>query len=312
MGSSKAPSEIEYPSLPLRFATVDEYCRALLEARSASFWWYQGKSRIFGNYSLPFQDTRGRWWYQVKPGMCWPADFLTPIDPATVDLPLQKRFLAYQHITDNSENANSKLVINVINDLSQYGVTSIDAKRRNAIRKGSQLCGVRLMEHSDSNLFEECRETWNDLSTRTGWKESLERKAFHESWSMLLDLPGTTIMVGFDKESGRVAGFLIAKVLGDTAYVDTIASRSSLLRTNVNDVLLYSFIKSAQKVPGVRKVHYAIKSYIESLEWFKASFGFDPYPFPAYSWFLPFAEGFLKIFRRAEYNRLVGNFDDSS
>ena len=312
MQSSQKPAEIEYQPVPLRHAAVEEYCRALLEVRTASFWWYLGRSRFFGNYSLPFQDDRGRWWYQVKPGLCWPADFLAPIDLTTVSLPLRKRFLAYQHITGNSKSANSKLVINVINDLSTYSVATIDAKRRNSIRKGSRLCEVRLIERSDSDLFEECRETWNDLSARTGWKEPLERETFYESWSTLLDLPGTTIIVGFDEESGKVAGFLIVKVLDDTAYVDTIASRSSLLRTNVNDILLYSFIKSAQMVPGVRKVHYAIKSYIESLECFKTSFGFDPHTFPAYTCFLPGIEALLKIFRKADYNRLIGNFDDAS
>ena len=60
------------PPLRLSVCAVEEHCEALGRLGSLSFWWYQGRSRIFGNYSLPFWDTDGRWWYQVKPGLCWP------------------------------------------------------------------------------------------------------------------------------------------------------------------------------------------------------------------------------------------------
>ena len=302
-------SQIDVPELMLDRCTVEEHCLGLRERCDLPFWWYQGTSRILGNFSLPFQDKNGNWWYQVKVGLCWPADCFRPIEPDLARPPYNKSFLGYQHVVENQGDVNSHLVINAILDLKGYNADSINAKRRNAIRKGVRSCTLEVLTKPSDDALRGCLRAWNELSARTGWKHACDEKTFFESWRMLVDCPGTSIIVGKDNESGEVAGFLVTKIIGDTAYVDTIASRTDMLRTNVNDAVMYAFLINAAKVPQVTKAHYAIKSTVSRLEKFKSGLGFDPHPFPIRTR-LRFGVGaMLKLCFRSKYDRMMGRFD---
>ena len=118
------------------------------------------------------------------------------------------------------------------------------------------------------------------------------------------------MVIGRDGTTGEVAGFLVTKIIGDTAYVDTIASRTSQT-CNVNDALVYAFAANARGLPGVTKGHFAIRSYIKSLEHFKWSMGFHPIPFPAVTQLRWPVRLMLKWFYSAQYRRMVGQFDEA-
>ena len=105
------------------------------------------ESGLFGNFSVPFQDADGQWWYQVKPGLSWPVDFLTP-RPSRRRPPFRKAFLGYQHVIAEEGEANSHLVINML-EMPGYGPASLDSKRRNAVRKGLRTCELRLLTQYD-------------------------------------------------------------------------------------------------------------------------------------------------------------------
>jgi hypothetical protein len=261
-----------------------------------------------GNFSVPFQCRDGDWWYQVKPGLSWPVEFLTP-KPAGRRLPLGKTFLGLQYITSDEGSANSHLVINSVTDLSGYGPASLDAKRRNAVRKGLRNCQLSLLTEYNKEVFDECRQTWDELSQRTNWKHEADPRAFERTWRMLLDCPGISIVVGRDGTSGEMAGFLVTKIIGDTAYVDTIASRTSQ-SCNVNDALVYAFAANARGLAGVTKGHFAIRSYIKTLEHFKWSMGFHPIPFPAVTRLRWPVRLMLRWFYPASYRRMMGLFDE--
>jgi hypothetical protein len=303
-------TEIEAPRLDLRHCSVRDHCAALREHGDLSFWWYLGKSRLLGNFSLPFPDADGNWWYQVKPGLCWAVDCFAPLDPGQVRLPLRRSLLGYQHVTASEEQANSHLVINAILDLNSYGARSINAKRRNAIRKGYRSCTFEVLAEYEPETFAQCRRAWNELTARTGWKHAADADSFDGSWRRLLGCPGVTIIVGRDRESGEVAGFLVTKTIGDTAYVDTIASRTELLGTNVNDGIMYAFLMNAKRLPGVGKAHYAIRSYVEQLEKFKTGLGFTPVPFPAHTHLRGLTAPVLKRCFPDKYHRMIGRFDE--
>lgn len=303
-------SEIEVPELALGHCSVEEHCKALEQVRALPFWWYQGTSRILGNFSLPFQDKNGNWWYQVKVGLCWPADCFRPIDPDLARPPYSKSFLGYQHVVEDQGDANSHLVINAILDLKIYDADSINAKRRNAIRKGFRSCTLEVLTRPSDDALRGCLRAWNELSARTGWKHACDQKTFFESWRLLADCPGASIIAGRDNESGEIAGFVVTKIIGDTAYVDTIASCTDMLRTNVNDAVMYAFLINAAKLPQVTKAHYAIKSTVTKLEKFKAGLGFEPHPFPAVTRFRPGVEAMLKLCFPAKHRRMIGLFSD--
>lgn len=298
--------DIEVPALRLKACSVDEHARALVEIGRLPFWWYQGTSRIFGNFSLPFRDARGRWWYQVKPGLCWAVDCFQPVPPEEVCMPPLKACLGFQHVVGDEKDANSRLVINAILDLPSYGPESLLAKRRNVIRKGIQNLDLSALASGDDATVEGCRRAWNDLSARTGWKHTLGERDFHRSWELLLACPGVSVIVARDRGSGEVAGFLITKIIGDTAYVDTMASRSDLLSLHINDATMFTFLMTSRALPGVTKAHCAIKSYVEPLEKFKTGLGFQPHPFPVHTRLRAGLAGAMKVFFPKQYNRMTG------
>lgn len=309
-----APPTLEVPVLPMKACSVEEHCRALIAMRKVPFWWYQGVSRIFGNFSLPFQDRHGTWWYQVKPGLCWPVDFLRPLSTSGASPSLGNSYLGFQHVVGDEDEANSRLVINIVEDVSAYGPAAIDSKRRNAVRKGLKSCKLSVVTELDSETLDGCRKAWDELTRRTGWKQAADPATFEQTWRTLLDCPGVSIILGRDAESGEVAGFLTVKTIGDTAYVDTIASRSDMLKTNVNDALMFAFVCSAARLSGVRRAHYAIKSNVESLERFKTGIGFTPVSFPAVTRLRGLTGPALRTLFPRKYRRMTGQFaeDDST
>ena len=304
------PAEIDVPPLKLNRCSVAAHAEALIALERLPFWWYQGASKVFGNFSLPFRDREGNWWYQVKPGLCWPVDCFAPIDPARARPALTKSFLGFQHVVAEEAQADSHLVINAILDLQSYGVQAINAKRRNAIRKGFQNCELSVVEDPDEYVLQGCLQAWNDLSRRTGWKHALDKEQFFTSWRTLIACPGVSVIVGRDRGAGEVAGFLVTKIIGDTAYVDTIASRTEMMRTNVNDAVMYAFVRNAAGREGVSKAHYAIKSNVTKLEKFKTGLGFVPHPFPARTRLRLGVRQALMLVGRHKYDRMTGRFED--
>jgi len=304
------PAKIDVPSLRLRHCTVGEHAQAYVEMQCLPYWWYQGVSRLLGNYSLPFRDENGHWWFRMKPGFCWPVDAFRPIPASEATPPWCRSYVGYQHVLPDDHAANSYLVINYLGNLSGYGPASLNAKRRNAIRKGFKACELGLLASPDEETMAGCRAAWNALTARTGWKHASDPQSFAESWRMLLGIPGVSIVVGRHRESGQVAGFLITKIIGDTAYVDTIASRTDLLGANVNDALLYAFLKNAAEIPGVDKAHYAIKSNVESLEKFKRGLGFEPHSFASLLRLRPGIKILLKLVAAEKYERMLGRFGE--
>jgi hypothetical protein len=304
------PVPIEVPELSLRSCSVEEHCESLIRLKRLSYWWYQGISKVLGNYSLPFKDRNGNWWYQVKPGLCWSVDAFKAFEPSQACPPFAKAYFGYQHLVPNGSQANSRLVLNTIFDLTDYGPVKLSSKRRNKIRNGLKNCMLERLISPDKKTFDECRATWDDLSARTGWKQVAKETIFDEEWRMLLDCPGVSIIVARHKMSGRIAGFMITKIIGDTAYSDTVAARTDMLHTRVNDALRYSFLANAMKLPGVRKAHSAIKSSIKGLEDFKRDLGYEPYQFPANTHLRLGLRGVLRLVFPEKYNRMIGRFVD--
>lgn len=301
---------IETPELPLQACSVADHCLALRTIKRLPFWWYLGRHAVLGNFSVPFRDARDHWWYQVKPGLCWAADCFAPLDPRTARPALTKSFLGYQHVVGGEAQANSHLVINAILDLAAYGPAAINTKRRNSVRKGFRGVTLEVLRGYDSDTFDQCRQAWDELTRRTGWKQTAEKGDFDETWKLLISCPGVSILVGREQASKQVAGFLVTKIIGDTAYVDTIASRTEMLHTNVNDAILYAFLMNAKRLPGVTKAHYAIRSYVEQLEKFKTGLGFVPVPFPARTRLRGLTGLVLRKFFPDKYKRMFGLFDE--
>lgn len=302
---AQGPKDIEFPKVDLRACSTQEYCESLCRMGTMPFWWYQDLPRFGKTFALPFQDDDGVWWYQVRPGFAWPVDAIDPFPVKRRRMPFRKTYLAYQHVVVEGGPSNSSLIVNTILDLSAYGMHSIDDKRRNAIRKGLRACEVVAVDRIEDRWVDGLAKAWNDLVVRTGWKTCRTPAMIRETLSRAIELPASTLLVAFDRATGGIAGFLLTKTFGETAYVDTIASNSELLASNPNDATMYVFIRNAQRLGHVRRVHYAIKSDVEHLEKFKRSLGFVPHPFPAIFHTRSGMLTLLRVAKPAMYQRLT-------
>jgi hypothetical protein len=301
---------IEAPDIQLNHCSVKEHCTALHRLQRLPFWWYQQTSRLYGNPFIPFQDLNGIWWYQVKPGFCWPVDLYAAIDPSRTCPSWSRSFIGYQFLAPDSAQANCSLVVNTLQNLPEYGPARLSKDRRKKIRKGLKLCQIEILTKPEDLVFEACRAIWADLSRRTGWKRPLARSIFHNQWRLLLQCPGTTILLARDAETGQIVGFYIVKVIGDTAYGDTISVPTDKLTLNVNDALRYSFLINAGKIPGIRRACAAIRSTLSGLETFKSSIGFTAEPYPAHLVLRPGVTVLMKTLFRKQYDRMTGVFEN--
>lgn len=297
--------------LPLKHCSVDEHCRALLRLRELPFWWHLGIHRVFGNYSLPFIGYYGNWWYQVKPGLAWTADCFLRLPRSGARPPFTWCVLGYQHMVPDGEKSNSSLVINTIENLPDYGDARLDAERRKGIRRALKKCTVEVAVRWDRETLTGCLAAWNDLTARVAWRRPYSYPEFERSFRAVLDCPGADVIVGRDAQSGEVAGFLITKVMGDTAYVDTIASRTALRHLRVSEAMEYSFLRSAAKIPGVVRAHGSIRSYQAALEQFKQGLGFVPIEYPTYTRLRGPTALVLKALFPSKYRRMMGQFDEA-
>jgi len=290
--------------LPLAHASVDEYCGAVAAARNIPFWWYFGTYPLMGNYSVPFQTSDRSWWYQVKPGLCWPVEFMVSRNHRP-SLPLRHSFLGYQ--SPQHSGTNSRVVFNMIEDLTQFDIGCLDKSKPRALRKASRRCVVEILQTLNSTIEMQATDVWNSLVERSGWNHPLNPRTLTDSWRRLLDLPGTTILGCFDSNDHRLIAWLICKLIGNVAYIDTIASHSSYMDHRPNDLLIYSFLMSAKKNSHISMAHYSLRSRIASLERFKESMGFRPCSIPVYTHLRPGVKALLKTLSKRNFERLMGN-----
>jgi len=304
--TTPAEAAIEAPTLLLAKATEAEYCEFARRARRNEFWWYFDGLAPYRGYSRPFPDKNGRWWYGVKPGFAWAVDFFRPL-PADFPSPGKPSLLGWQFPVAEAD-ANSRVHLNVIHDLSGYVLERISGKKRRwTIRKSLREHAYAVADPADPAAAAEACEVWNSHVARTGWNKAMSVEEFRASWTELADCPGTTVLTARERtESGSLCAWLIARVIDDTAFIDTLASHSDRLANAPNDGLVFLYLTSADKV-GVRHAHYALKSSIGSLESFKQALGFVPHPFPARLHLRWPVSTLLRAFRPAIYRRLCGD-----
>ena len=298
----------EFSPVALAQTSEDEYCRAALRMHHNEFWWYLNGLAPYRGYSMPFQERGGRWWYRVKPGFAWPVDYFSPRIGRGGSRSPGPRLLGWQFPVAD-EIANSQVWMNVIHDLSGYGIGAVGSSKRRAIRKGLSSLVIEAVNPDDPALAEEAREVWNSHVDRTSWNRRMEIEPFRRTWSELAAWPGTTVLFARAVDGGaHLCAWLVARVIDSTAYVDTIASHTDRVDKRPNDALIFVCLSSGA-LAGVRRAHYSLKSNIQSLEEFKQSLGFVAHGFPSYLLLRWPVGPVLRILRPAIYKRLHGDLE---
>ena len=301
-----AVTPVDLKTVNLRRASVEEYCRAVVRMRHNAFWWYFHGCKAGGRIWKPFRDAGGRWWWYVKPGFVWPVDFFSAFAPHRNFKP-RSLLLGWQYPTTDAA-ANSRVHLNVIQDLSGYDLGRIARKKkRYGIRRALQHLQIDVGDPSDSAVANEACAVWNSHVARTGWNRALTPPAFRAGWLELATCPGTTLLTARDpRAGGELCAWLIARIIGDTVFIDTLSSHTDRVGLGPNDGLIFLCLHSAAKL-GVPHAHYALKSRIKSLEAFKQSLGFLPHAYPCRLELRRPVAPLLRIFAPRIYSRLLGD-----
>jgi hypothetical protein len=300
--AAEPPFDLDLPALAR--CTEAEYCRAAAAAGHNEFWWYFNGAAPYRGYSRPF-EADGRWWFRVKPGFAWPVDFFRTLDGSPRQV-ARRALLGWQWPV-SPEQANSAVAMNVIHDLTSYGIGSVASAKRRAVRKGLKNLRIGPAAAGDPALAREACEVWNSHVARTGWNQPMDAGRFAASWAELANWPGTTVLAARGGD-GLLCAWLIARCIDDVVYIDTIASHSDRREDRPNDAMIYLALTAASKA-GLRRAHYSLQSSIASLEEFKQSLGFVAHRFAArlrLRW--PVGPA-LRLLRPRIYRRLHGDPD---
>lgn len=255
----------------------EQYCVSARQMRHNQFWWYYNGLVHSIKRWKPFRDHTGRWWYYVKPGFAWPVNYFESVSEASHGLE-RKPLLGWQFPVPE-ENADSRVWLNVMHELKGYGLNRVASNKRRAVRKGIRNLKIEIVDPADCNLAAEACVVWNSHVERTGWNRQMKPERFIATWRELSRWPGTTVIAARDPARGdQLCAWLIARVIDDTVYVDTIASHTDRLEHRPNDTIIFQCLMLAEQM-GVRHAHYSLKSKLESLEAFKQSLGFIAHPF---------------------------------
>jgi hypothetical protein len=185
--------------------------------------------------------------------------------------------------------------------------STVAENKRRAVRKGLRELEISAVDPRDERISTEACEVWNSHVRRTGWNRCMMPLQFSRTWKELGDWPGTTVLAARPKEGDpHLCAWLIARVISETVYIDTLASHTDRLASRPNDTIVFSVLCAARS-QGVRRGHYSLRSDIPSLEAFKQSLGFEPHPFPA-RLHLRWPMGpVLRLLRPRIYRRLRGD-----
>lgn len=295
------------PQITLRTASVDEYCRSILATPRAEMWWFQTGDAPKPGYSRPFQGSDGHWWWLPKPRFAWAADFWTPFERPP-RMPLSRGLLGYQYPVA-FDFADSLAHFNVIRDLPGYDIKNVEMKKRGFVRKQG-LVEIELthLDPTSTREREEARIVWNSHVERTGWNATFSPDAFGDVWGPLADHAGTNVLGARDKQTGELCAFLITRVVGGCAFMDTIASHSERQKKRPNDTIIFIALYNAARMSGVRHANYFYRSDIRPLEKFKRSLGFDPYGLPSRLELNPLARCVLRLLKPGALRRLRGDW----
>ncbi len=219
----------------------------------------------------------GVWWEQVRWGYCKPAILFEPVDPER-QAPLRRKIaLGCTHrVPPGARQSGAWHAITMKQpQIAEFSLQSVDAKRRNSIRKGLGCTEVRLV--ADLSAY---RKDMTEIAISTairnerGYPPAYYSEQNDEWWRGIVRGAAYTEFWGAF-HAGRMIAYLAVQVAGHRAIVDGAKSMTEFLHANPNDALVYTFLESCQARGSIQEIFYGHWSQDKAtLNRFKESFGF--------------------------------------
>lgn len=217
------------------------------------------------------------WWEQVRRGYCKPAILFESVDPERQAPSRRKVALGYTHRVPPGARQSGAWHAMIMRQpkIAEFSLQSVDAKRRNSIRKGLGCTEVRLV-HDLSGHRKDMTEIAISTAIRNkrGYPPAYYEEKNDEWWSGITrGAAYTEFWCAFHE--GRIIAYFAVQVAGHRAIIDGAKSMTEFLHANPNDALVYTFLESCKARGTVNEIFYGHWSEDKaSLNRFKESFGF--------------------------------------
>lgn len=257
-----------------------------------------------GGSRLHYSD--GVWWRQVKPFFYLPANFMTRVTPQQSDPKPWVALGGYYHMVPPGVPSNGQIVVNEISDPARYGLQSLQAKKRQQMRRLLTQFRIARVENLNDLLTDGFR-IYRDWEKRKNPRVKRSNPVVFEQWmTRLFHHPHQLILGAYDQE--HLVAFLTAEAVEGVANATQFYSDSSYARLAPSVALRYAYAKIAAQSPDILKVCDGFRSLVDSLEHLKLLLGFQHVSYPAFicvrSVFRPFARWLFPT----EYRRLMGQY----
>lgn len=248
----------------------------------------------------------GVWWRQVKPFFYLPANFMTQVVPRQSR---PKPWLAlggYYHMVPAGAPSNGAIVTNEIADPANYGLLSLQAKKRQQVRRLLTQFRIARVERLNDLLTDGFR-IYQDWEKRKKPRVKRSNPAVFEQWvTRLFHHPHQLILGVYDQN--RMVAFLTAEAVDGVANATEFFSDSSYARLAPSVALRYAYAKIATQTPGITKVCDGFRSLIDSLENLKALLGFQHVSYPTFISMPQVFRPLVRLLFPTEYHRLMSQY----
>lgn len=228
----------------------------------------------------------GVWWETTRRGYCKPAIPFEEVEAMVAKPSPLRSAIGYGHRVNNPKVASGNWDALVMSRETIAGwslTSSVDGKRRNAIRKGFRNNQVALIENLSpyrDDLTAIAIST--GIRNQRGFHPDYYRKKNDEWWQSMLRVATYSEVWGAFHE-GRMIAYLSVQVAGHRAIIDGAKSMTEYLQACPNDALVFSFVDSCRERGGIEEIWYGHWSVDKStLNDFKKSFGFERRIVPYY------------------------------
>jgi hypothetical protein len=248
---------------------------------------------------------RGRYWEMRQRGFCHAIHWLARLEADQATRPTPACWGYRTTLSAGSAGlANGSMPVHLAQEVAGYDMAFLSSKRRNQIRSCHRQ--VEIVEVLDPTLLaEQGHAVYASAVERTGYGRPRTPDEFSGHARQHIN-PGRSLVLAGMVE-GRMAGYLVAKAVEGTAYIDEVALATESLRTNIGSGLVYEFMQVCRRSGGIREVVYGLHSQEDAaLSKFKHEMGFPVVNVPARVWTLPLAGSLLRRVRPHVSYRLFG------
>lgn len=246
----------------------------------------------------------GVYWVEIRPFFFRPLFPFTRIAPQSKRYPKKASLGGYLHAVPAGVTANATMNFFVYDDLKNYSISNLNAKRRKAITKGMKNFTVKLLTDQDE-FADQAYQVYRAFQKRTNYSykaERVNRQAFEE-WSKSLFSRPKVIKTGVYLD-GRLCAvetsYLIEDVIiGDALFVDDAA-----LKMEVTD-FIYHVLREAAAQTDASYFFAGFPTGVKSLDESKFIRGCKLLRVPACYKLNPITRSVVKVFMKTSYQKLL-------